>query len=101
MSWVLWKQNAAQWATWADDLTQGSMTDAVMGTQSEAELVSQSQVGLVFPFIRPSFRSLPPHESARQRGTNNWPPRRRRSFLFPVRKELRKAAFDEMILGLV
>ena len=65
MSWVLWKQNAAQWATWADDSTDGGggMTDAVMGTQSEAELVSQSQVGLVFPFIRPSFRSLPPHES--------------------------------------
>ena len=33
-----------------------------MGTQSEAELVS-----LFFPFIRPSFLSLPPHESARGR----------------------------------
>ena len=45
-----------------------AMTDAVMGTQSEAELVSQSvtPVGLVFPFIRPSFRSLPPHESAQR-----------------------------------
>ena len=49
----------AQWAMWVDDATRTQI-----GTQSKAELVSQSFLPSFLPFIRSSFLSLPPHELA-------------------------------------